>query len=319
MRIYGSPEVHHTIQRAAGVLGLGRHAFTAIESDVAGRIDPVGLDRRLRADRAAGITPMAIVAVAGIDLDRRHRSHRRDRGHRRRSTACGCTSTAPTACRRRRSRNTPIDSVALARADSMIVDPHKWLGTPVGCGATYVRDGSCSIARSARSRAGTSRSISARHRAFAVRLAGHALVRPRRGVAAPARGVWVWATLREIGARAWSSASVGTSPSPSASERIADEHDRLELMLPPELSVCCFRYRPLADLPRAEVDAINETIVQRLRAETPYVPSTARVRGDLAIRTCFVNAATSVEDIDGLAAAVVRLGDELMAGRVAGD
>jgi aromatic-L-amino-acid/L-tryptophan decarboxylase len=51
-RVYGGTEVHHTIQRSTGVLGLGRRAFVAIESDAAGRMDPVALDRRLQADRA---------------------------------------------------------------------------------------------------------------------------------------------------------------------------------------------------------------------------------------------------------------------------
>ena len=64
-RIYGGAEVHHTIHRAAGVLGLGRHAFTPVESDAAGRLVPTALDRRIRADRARRILPVAIVAVAG--------------------------------------------------------------------------------------------------------------------------------------------------------------------------------------------------------------------------------------------------------------
>ena len=139
-RIYGSDAVHHTVHRSAGVLGLGRRAYAAIETDSAGRMKPGALERRLRTDREGGILPIAIVATAG-------------------STGTGAID--------------PIDAIAdiaaergiwlhvdgayglparcvpeladrfagLERADSAITDPHKWLGTPVGCAATWVRDG----------------------------------------------------------------------------------------------------------------------------------------------------------------------------------
>ena len=64
-RVYGSHEVHHTIQRSTGVLGMGRRAFMPLASDLAGRLDPAALDAQLALDRAAGIVPVAVVAVAG--------------------------------------------------------------------------------------------------------------------------------------------------------------------------------------------------------------------------------------------------------------
>ena len=311
-RIYGGSEVHHTIQRSAGVLGLGRHAFTPIDSDIAGRMDPGALDRQLRADRARGILPVAVVAVAGTtstgaidrigeiaDVAERHDAWLHVDG------AYGLPAAGlPELANEFR---------GIERADSYIVDPHKWLGTPAGCGATYVRDAdrleraftqepapylevfSPADARSQFDDQGThwfDRSVE---------------------LSAPARGIWVWAALREIGAsgmRTRIRRHIGFAG--HLAER-AESHDRLELLLPPSLSICCFRYRP-PGASDEQADALNAEIVQLLRAETSLVPSTAKVGGRLAIRPCFVNPATTLAEVDGLADAVVEIGDRLIRG-----
>ena len=308
-RIYGGAEVHHTIQRAAGVLGLGRHAFIQVESDSAGRVRPEALDRRLTEDRAAGVLPIAIVGVAG-------------------ATATGAIDDLDALADLAASHDTwlHIDGAyglpaaglpeladafrGSERADSWIVDPHKWLGTPAGCGATYVRDGALL------------------ERAFTQEPAPYLEVfQPEKArsqfdsqgihwydrsmeLSAPARGVWVWATLREIGAEGMRQRirrHIGLA------NRLADRaaaDPRLELLLSPTLSIACFRYRR-EGLDEQTLDAVNTEIVQRLRAEEDLVPSTTRVDGRLAIRPCIVNAATTVAEVDALADAVVRIGDTL--------
>ncbi|MDQ2673543.1 MAG: pyridoxal-dependent decarboxylase, partial [Chloroflexota bacterium] len=307
--VYGGTEVHHTIHRATGVLGLGRRAFVAVDSDRAGRMDPAALDRRLREDRDAGILPMAVVGVAG-------------------TTATGAID-----------RINEIADVAVAhgvwlhidgayglpaaglpeladaflgveRADSWIVDPHKWLGTPAGCGATFVRDGDLL------------------ERAFTQEPAPYlAVFSPEdarsqfddQGIhwydrsielSAPARGVWVWAALREIGAsgmRRRVQRHIGLAR--HLADR-AEEHPHLELLDPPQLSICCFRYRR-DGLTEERLDDINTRIVQSLRAEGTVVPSTTRVDGRLAIRPCIVNPATTLAEVDALADAVVEIGDRI--------
>jgi aromatic-L-amino-acid decarboxylase len=308
-RIYGGAEVHHTVHRAAGVLGLGRNSFTVVDSDAAGRVDPAALDRRLRADRGQGILPLAIVAIAGststgaIDPMAAVADVARDHGvwlhvDGAYGLPAHCLPELAEAFR------------GVERADSAIVDPHKWLGTPVGCAATYVRD----------------RSLL--HRAFqqepAPYLEAQSPEQPSSQfddhgphwydqsveLHAPARGVLLWATLREIGVdgvRQRLRRHIGFA------HRLADtvrNHDRLELLLEPELSICCFRYRPQA-IDEGTVDKLNEEIIRLLRAETSFVPSSTRIEGKLAIRPCFVNAATTLADVDGLAEAVVALGDRL--------
>ena len=65
VRVYATREAHHTIQRAAGVLGIGRRAVRPIACDAGGRMEVADLRRAIVEDRQAGGIPMAIVANAG--------------------------------------------------------------------------------------------------------------------------------------------------------------------------------------------------------------------------------------------------------------
>lgn len=309
LRVYGGTEVHHTIQRSTGVLGLGRRAFVPLASDSAGRVDPRELDRRLGEDRAAGIVPMAIVAVAGTtatgaiddlaaigDVAERHEVWLHVDG------AYGLPAAALPELGK------AFEGVE--RADSWIVDPHKWLGTPAGCGATFVRDGELLERAFTQEPAPYLESFSPEHARSQFDSHGPHWYDRSLELSAPARGVWVWAALREIGAegmRRRIRRHIGFAR--HLAER-AEEHPRLELLVPPTLSICCYRYRR-AGIDDARLDEINAEIVRRLRAEHDLVPSTTVVDGRLAIRPCFVNPATTLAEVDALADRTIDIGDKL--------
>ena len=137
--IYASAESHHTILRSAGVLGLGRRSVRLIPADQQQRLDPVALARALEEDRARGIVPVAVVATAGTtntgvidplrecgELARRYGAWFHIDG------AYGLPGILDERLR-------PLYD-GLELADSVIVDPHKWLGAPTGIAATFVRD-----------------------------------------------------------------------------------------------------------------------------------------------------------------------------------
>jgi aromatic-L-amino-acid decarboxylase len=95
----------------------------------------------------------------------------------------------------------------------------------------------------------------------------------------------------------------------------AREHPRLELVTEPKLSICCFRYVPEAPgaLDEQALADLNARILSALRRDTPFAPSSTVVDGRYALRPCYVNARTTLADVDGLADAVVALGDRLVA------
>ena len=199
----------------------------------------------------------------------------------------------------------------LELADSAIVDPHKWLGAPVGIAATFVRD------RSILHRAFTQEpadylegvfevadevhtsldSIGVPYAEFAVELS------------APSRGAVVWSIIRELG-REGVCARIRRDN--DLARRLAEAAclaPRLEVIAEPVLSICCFRFTA----PEIEdLDLFNKALLRRLVRETRYLPSSTVVAGSFVIRPCFINARTEVEHVDGLVDAVVAIGEEML-------
>ena len=95
--VYASAEVHHTVQRSCGVLGLGRGCVRLVPTDDRLRMRPDALSAAMDADIAGGYTPVAVVGTAGNDEHRRDRPAARRGRDRPRGGARGSTSTAHTA------------------------------------------------------------------------------------------------------------------------------------------------------------------------------------------------------------------------------
>lgn len=311
--LYTSTQAHHTVQRSVAVLGLGRDNVRAIPTDRARRMDLGALEAALRADRAAGVLPIAVIAAAGttntgaIDPLRGAGELAREYGawyHV--DGAYGLPGYLDP-------RVTPLYD-GLELADSAIADPHKWLGAPVGIAATFVRD------RSILHRAFTQEEADYLEGAFsdddiqvsldsmgAIPYADFAVE-----LSAPPRGVQVWAILREIGVEGMRQRIVADNDFARHVAARAHEHPRLEVLAEPVLSICGFRYRPAS--PDADLDGLNRQILRRLARETPIVVSSTVVDGSFVLRPCFINARTSVGDVDAFVDTVIRFGDELADG-----
>ena len=311
--LYASAESHHTIQRSAGVLGLGRRAVRPIACDRQGRMRPDDLRQAIARDQQLGILPMAVVANAGttntgaIDplqdigaIAREHALWFHVDG------AYGLPGILDT-------RVAPLYQ-GIELADSVIVDPHKWLGASVGVAATFVRD------RSLLARAFTQEpadylegSIEQEGQApsqFEHSLDDFGIPYFDYGVelSAPSRGVVVWALIREIGVAGMTRRIRRHNDMARHIARVAKEHPHLELLLEPTLSICCFRY---VDSKVPDLDRLNQRLHRRLIHENENLPSTTRVNGQLALRPCFVGARSTQAQADALLAAVLRIGREL--------
>jgi aromatic-L-amino-acid decarboxylase len=313
--MYTSTEAHHTIQRSAAVLGIGRDNVREIGIDDRQRMDVDELRRALAADVGSGIVPVAVVAAAGttntgaIDPLRAVGEVAQEHGawfHV--DGAYGLPAILD-------------DRVAhlydgLELADSVIVDPHKWLGAPVGIAATFVRD------RSLLHRAFTQGAAAYLEGSFTdpsdARTSIDSMGIPYADfgveLSAPSRGVVVWSILRRLG-REGMRARVRRDNdfARSLASRIRSS-DVLELLAEPVLSICCFRY--VAD-GVDDLDGFNAALFRRLVQETPYLPTSTIVDGKFAIRPCFINPRTEQEHVDGLVEAVTAIGNELREGAVA--
>ena len=139
LRVYGSAETHTWIHKAADLFGLGTDAIRWIDTDGDQRMRVPALREAIAADRAAGAMPLLVVGTGGsvstgaIDPLGEIAALCRDEGiwfHV--DGAYGAPAAVlPEA---------PADLKALAEADSVAIDPHKWLYAPLEAGCALVRD-----------------------------------------------------------------------------------------------------------------------------------------------------------------------------------
>jgi len=308
-RLYGSKACHHTIHRAAAVLGMGRDSVVTIESDENGRIRPSALMKQLHLDQRQDWVPVAVIANAG-------------------TTGTGAIDPLRQVGQLAREYNIwfHIDGAyglpgildpdvhhlydGLDLADSVIVDPHKWLGAPVGVGATFVRD------RSILLRAFTQQASDYLEGSFSNNKAENSM--DKSGIpyydfgvelSAPSRGAIVWALIREIGKQGMQQRIRRHNAMARYVADKARSHQNLEVLQEPTLSIACIRYihKDWSDL-----NYLNELIHRQMVRDAISIPSTTSINGNLAIRPCFVGARTDWKQADELISEVIRIGDEIV-------
>lgn len=307
--LYSSAEAHHTVQRSAAVLGIGRSHVRLIAMDRRQRMVPSALAEAMETDRAAGLLPIAVVANAGTTntgaIDRL-----RELGETAHANgvwfhvdgAYGLPGILDDRVARL------YDGLELA--DSAIVDPHKWLNAPVGVAATFVRD------RSILQRAFTQGPADYLEGAFApdedleVSVDSFGIPYADFGVelSATSRGVQVWAVLRELGRAGIAERVRRDNDFARYVAARAHEDPRLESLTEPDLSIACVRY--VGARGSLDLDELNGRIHRRLVRETPYLPSTTMVNGHFAIRPCFINPRTTWEMVEAFVDALLRIGGE---------
>jgi len=313
-RVYATASLHDVGVRALSVLGMGSKAMRVVPMTSERRADCRALDQMMEADIAEGCTPVAVIATAGdvrtgtVDPVDDMRKVAHDRGvwlHV--DGAYGAFGVLDERVRARFGDMSKIDSLA--------VDPHKWLAVPIGCGAAIVRDGALQQRSLVVNRADFHHfdpaggdDLGSPFDEF-----GEGSLYSSLDFSARARGMTVWATIKEIGVEGMRERVRRHLDCARKVAELARQHPRLELVSEPELSICCFRYLPEGAQPEASerLDQINEAVLKGIRARGISVPSSAVVDDKFVIRPAFIGPNTEVSDAERLVAEVVTVGDEL--------
>ena len=293
--IYTSTEAHHTIGRSAAVLGLGRRSVRSVPIDSSQRMIPAELENMIRSDLEQGVMPIAVVAAAGTTntgaIDPLYEVGRIARDHGIWYHVDGAYGLVGSLDERIADRYRGLEL-----ADSAIVDPHKWLGAPVGIAATFIRDRSIlfdaftqepadylegSFAADGEAES-TFESMGIPYSEFGVELSS------------PARGVQVWAILKEIGVEGVRHRVRTDNDFARYVTDVAAEHPNLEPLTDPELSIATFRY---VDDRIEDLDAFNHQLLLRVRRSSRYTVSSTVVNGSYAFRPCFINARTTCDHV----------------------
>jgi glutamate/tyrosine decarboxylase-like PLP-dependent enzyme len=302
MTIYASSEIHMSIPKAADLLGLGRQNVRLVECDGRFRMNVALLRERIKTDLDNGLKPFCVVASAGTvntgavdplseiaDVAREFDLWFHVDG------AYGALATLDETRR-------PLFA-GLDRADSVSLDPHKWLYVPLDSGCLLFRD-------EARARAAFSFDDADyikvhehnEDESFAFWNYGPELSRRFRALK-------IWLTLRYYGTHRIATAiSEDNALAGYMAERVEADDD-FELLAIPELSICCFRYLPLAlmgklrtaslnEADNAELDELNNKIMLAVQRGGQAYLSSATLGGSFALRACITNFRTTRADID---------------------
>jgi glutamate/tyrosine decarboxylase-like PLP-dependent enzyme len=305
--LYLSEEGHSCLHKAAELLGIGRDNVhvVAVDEDLRMRVDD--LNARIAADLAEGYQPCAVAVSAGTVN----------------TGAIDPLQEIAEVCRRRGiwfhvdgaygapailTRQYREALAAVALADSVALDPHKWLSIPVEAGLVLVKD------------------AEAMRDAFSLvppylRTDGNLTgvgglpwfseygFQQTRGF----RALKIWMALKHYGLSGYA--------------RMLEEHidlahylhsrvvaaPDLEAMAPPGLSIVCFRYAPAAvRADAARLDAINKALLERIQLSGKAFLSSTVLRGAFVLRACLINYQTQRADLDFLVELVQQEGRTLL-------
>jgi aromatic-L-amino-acid/L-tryptophan decarboxylase len=301
LRVYASEEVHHSIAKAAALLGIGRDNVRMIGVDERYKINLDALKAAIEEDRAAGHLPICVVANAGtvatgavdplgqiseIALQYNLWLHVD-------AAYGGFAALAATA--------RPLFT-SIIQADSVALDPHKWLYLPVDCGCILYRDPEAARAAFAHEAEYTRVIGQEADEAFAFWDYGPELSRRFRALK-------VWMLLKGVGLRTLSAAIEKDLKCARHFESLVQNSEDFEMLAPIELSIFCFRHLPLhlKDIPaddnerrirQEKLDLHNERLLLALQRDGSSYLSNARLRGRFALRGCVMNYRTTPSDME---------------------
>ncbi len=297
--LYISVETHHSIAKAASLLGIGLNNVRQIPVDDAFKIRIDELEKAIAADVAAGHQPFCVVANAGtvntgaVDPLEEVAKIARGFGLWMHVDACygGFAIMAPSVCH--------LFS-GFSQADSIALDPHKWLYAPMDCGCVLYRDPATARSTFAHDAEYTRVIEHQDDEAFAFWDYGPELSRRFRALK-------VWMILKGAGTNALSEAIESNIGCARHLEELVQSSDDFEMLAPVELSIFCFRYLPVSLRESAgkkepginrEANEFNQRLLVALQRDGSSYLSNALIDGKFALRGCVLNYRTTKRDME---------------------
>jgi len=280
VRVYCSEQSHSSVDKSLMTIGLGQESLRKIPVDTEYRMKPDALAAAIASDRSAGLLPIAVVATVGTTS----------------TTSIDPVPAIAGICERERlwlhvdaayggvAAMLPSHAHILdgaARADSLVVNPHKWLFTPVDLSALYCRR------------------MDSLRAAFALTpeyiLTGDEAAAARRNLMNTGiqlgrrfRSLKLWMILRSFGAKALRARLSEHIRLAQLFASWVDAHRDFERLAPVPLSVVCFRWNPAGTNGErrsdAELDASNERLLESVNQSGEVFLSHTKLREGIALR-----------------------------------
>ena len=295
LAIYASTQVHMSILKAVSLLGIGQDNLRRISVDDSFRMRPDQLELAMQQDRDRGVLPVAVVASAGtvntgaIDPFPQIAEI---------AKKCGAWLHIDGAYGALAAIAVPDRFPGLALADSISLDPHKWLYQPIDCGCLLYRDAAPARAAFAQA-ADYVRALSSDP------IEGFAFFEESMELSRRFRALKLWFSLRYHGFASFRKSIEKDVHNAQRLGTLIAREPELQLLAPIELSAVCFRYVGNRDLSEAELNQLNLEILRRVIARGNVYLSNATLHSKFCLRACIVNHRTTDSDIDAVPAAVL--------------
>src|SRR6266699_39019 len=292
LRMYASSETHFSIAKAAALLGIGRQNVCHVAVDERFRIRVDDLISKITADLEAGYILFCVIANAGtvntgaVDplAEIREVANRFQLWMHVDGSYGAFAVLAKSACQL---------FAGMDQADSIALDPHKWLYLPVDVGCVIYRSPEIARAAFAHDDEYTRIIGEKADEAFAFWDYGPELSRRFRALK-------VWMLLKGVGLESLSEAIESNLACARYFESMVQASDDFEMTAPVELSIFCFRHVPIQLRSESDqtIDAFNERLLVALQRDGSSYLSNATLGGRFALRGCILNYRTTSEDME---------------------
>jgi len=287
LAVYVSEEAHSSIEKDVLVAGLGRKALRKIPTDVEYAMIPGDLEAAIKADIAAGVTPMAVVAclgttsTGGIDPLRAI-------GEicRRYNVFLHVDAAWAGSALILEEHRDMIDGIELV--DSFVFNPHKWLFTNFDCSAHFIRDADALV----RTLTIMPEYLKSRESDAVIDYRDWSVPLGRRF-----RALKLWFVIRSYGVEglqqkvrdhiAWAT---------ELADKVAGEAD-FEIIAPRVLSLFCFRYHPEGVDDEEALRVLNEKLVHTINDDGRLYLTQTSAKGRYALRFAIGQTTTTRDDV----------------------
>lgn len=303
--IYASDEVHMAVPKAVAMIGIGRENLRTIRCDAAYRMLPSELEQTIRRDKARGLVPIAVVASAGtvntgaIDPLREiaEIAHAQNAWMHIDGAYGALASIAK-----------PEKFDGLALADSVSLDPHKWMYQPLDCGCLLYRN--LEMARQTFKYTGD----------YAKQLStdpveGFAFFEESIELSRRFRALKLWLSWRYHGLEAFREAIKRDLGHAQRLAMAVSRCPELELCNDVGLSAVCFRHRLNENASEQARNRFNTAVLKLLIARGRIYLSNAVLKGRFCLRACIVNHLTRDSDVDAVVPEVLAAARDVGSGR----
>lgn len=296
--VYVSEEGHSSFDKAMDMLGLGKKYLRKIPVNDEMRLNTNALEEQIRNDKNAGLHPLCTIAVAGTTN----------------TGAVDDLNIVAEICEQYNmwyhvdaAYGGPAASVeeaahlfdGIERADSLVVNPHKGLYVPFEAGGVLVknpdhlRETFSTVPDYLKSDCtGDERTD---------------LMEYNLPLTKEFKALKVWMSLKAFGAQRIRQEISRDIEKAAYLAGKSESHTELELMAPAPLSIVCFRYNP-GEMNGEELDKLNDRIITDIEQDGRVFLTGTKIRGQTALRACFINHRTEKHHIDRLVEVVLELG-----------